>query len=60
MDESKVIQYAMELREAHGDQAEAEAVRKAEQYRNDGDQKQARIWEKIRDALYEMAGPHES
>ena len=50
----------MELREAHGDQAEAEAVRKAEQYRKDGDQKQAKIWEKIRDALYEMAGPHES
>ena len=60
MEESKIIQYAMELREAHGEQAQAEAARKAEAFRTGGDLEQAKVWEGILDALYEMQGPHSS
>ena len=60
MQESQIIQYAMEPRESDGDNAEAEAARKAKQFRKGGDHEQAKVWGKIRDAIFKLQGPHSS
>jgi len=55
-----IQEYARKLLNAHGDKAEYEAAQKAHQFKQEGDEKQAEDWMKIRKAIHQMRGPHES
>ena len=60
MQSTEINEHARKLLEAHGDKAELEATQKALKCIEEGDQKQAEDWEKIRAAIHQMRGPHES
>ena len=60
MQSTEINEHARKLFEAHGDKAELEAAQKASKCKEEGDQKQAEDWEKIRTAIRQMRGPHES
>ena len=60
MEVAKITEYARALFEAHGDKAEAEAAQKAKQYREEGNDAEAKTWQSIRKAISEMRGAHES
>jgi len=60
MDSLKIIEHARQLFEAHGDKAEAEAAQKASSFEAEGDNDQAEIWKKIRNAIHEMRQGHQS
>ena len=47
--------YAMQ-----GASAIAEAARKADAFRQAGDEEQARMWQRVEEVLREMRGPHQS
>lgn len=49
---------ARKLYEAHGDKAELEAAQNARQHKEDGDEEQAKDWQRIREVIAEMRGPH--
>ena len=55
-----IQEHARRLYEAHGDKAEFEAAQKARQHEEKGELEQAASWRKVRDAISEMRGPHES
>lgn len=60
MEMAKIAEYARALYEAHGDEAEAEAARKARQHEDAGEDDDAETWRAVRRAIAEMRGPHES
>ena len=60
MQSTEINEHARKLLEAHGDKAGLEAAQKARKCEEEGDQKQAEDWEKIRAAIHQMRGPHES
>lgn len=57
MDRTKLTEYAQELLRAHGDQAEAEAAKKAARCSEDGNTDQAAMWNSVRSVIAEMRGP---
>jgi hypothetical protein len=52
--------YARQLLEAHGDEAVAEAARKARELEQRGDAEEAGTWRQIEATLKAMRGPHAS
>ncbi len=55
-----IQEHARKLYEAHGDKAEHEAAQKASQARDAGDSTLAEEWQKVREAIHELRGPHSS
>lgn len=55
MEMIEIHEFARKLLEAHGDKAEQEAAQKAHQFKKEGDEKQARDWMKIREAIHSDA-----
>ncbi len=51
---------AEELLAAHGDNAEAEAAQKAVALEEAGNSEEAETWKKVRAAISQMRGAHES
>ena len=60
MNASEISAIAHHLFETQGAKAIAEAARKAESFRQAGDAQQARVWERVEEALRELRGPRES
>lgn len=60
MERAKITQYARSLFDAHGDKAELEAARKAEECREAGNESDADTWQAVRRAISEIRGAHES
>jgi hypothetical protein len=60
MQASEVHNYASQLLRLHGDEAQIIAARKALECERQGDHREAEDWRRVRDALKEMKGPHES
>ena len=60
MDMNEIHDYARRLLEALGNKAELEAAQKAADWERNGEKNQARDWRRIRVAIKEMRGPHES
>lgn len=60
METGKIIEYARQLKDAHGDKAIAEAAQNAKSFEAKGDAANAEIWRKVEAALREMQGPRES
>ncbi|KAB2941412.1 MAG: hypothetical protein K8F92_20760 [Hyphomicrobium sp.] len=56
----EIQEHARKLRDAHGDQAIAEAAQRAHALEQQGDAEQAETWRRIEAALREMQGPHVS
>ncbi|GBF26987.1 hypothetical protein MnTg02_02031 [bacterium MnTg02] len=52
--------YAKLLVDLHGDKAELQAARKARALEQDGQNENLELWRRIRTAIREMRGPHES
>lgn len=52
--------YAKLLVDLHGDKAELQAARKARALEQDDQGKKLELWRRIRTAIREMRGPHES
>ena len=60
MQTTEIHEHARKLLDAHGDKAELEAAQNARKFKESGDLKQADHWQKIRTAIHQMRGPHES
>jgi hypothetical protein len=60
MQETEIYDYARQLLEAHGDQAVAEAARKAAEFEQQGENEQAETWRHIEAAMKLMRGPRAS
>ena len=60
MKTTAIAAFAQELMEAHGSKAEAEAAQKAVAAENAGNAEEAQNWRKVRAAISQMRGPHES
>lgn len=60
MDAMKTTEYARALLSSHGAKAEAEAAQKMREYEEAGKTEEAEDWRKIRLAISEMRGPHQS
>ena len=60
MNATDVPAFARHLFETRGPAAIAEAARRAESCREAGDKEQARMWQRVEDALREMRGPRQS
>lgn len=60
MESIKILEHARALYTAHGDKAEAEAAQKATKCEEAGNTAEAADWRKIRKAISQMRGPHES
>jgi hypothetical protein len=56
MEETMISEYARQLREAHGDRAIAEAAQRAIACETQND-REARTWRQVEDALKAMRGP---
>lgn len=59
MEQSKVIEYARALYQAHGAKAEAEAAQKATALEDEGEVDQAATWRKVEAAIKGMRAPHQ-
>lgn len=57
---SEVHDYARQLLSLHGDKARLIAAQRCVESERRGDRREAEDWRRIRDALTEMRGPHES
>ena len=60
MNASDISTLARELFAAQGAKAIADAAQKANSCRQAGDNEQAKIWERVEEALRELRGPHQS
>ena len=60
MEETVIIEYARQLKEAHGDHAIAEAAQRAVACERERDKEGAQTWRHVEAALKEMQGPHVS
>jgi hypothetical protein len=60
MDSGDISAIARHLFETQGAKSIAEAAQKAEQFREAGDEEQARMWQRVEGVLREMRGPHQS
>lgn len=60
MQASEVHEYARQLLKLHGDKAGVVAVQKYVKSERRGDHQEVEDWQRIRDALIEMRGPHVS
>jgi len=60
MNSTDVYTVARHLFETEGAAAIAEAVRRAESFRQTGHQEGARMWQRVESVLREMRGPHQS
>ena len=60
MNATDISAIAHHLFETQGAKAIAEAARKAESFRQAGDAQQARVWERVEEALRELRGPRDS
>ncbi len=60
MEETVIIEYARQLREAHGDRAIVEAVQRAIACEKRHDKEAAQTWRHVEAALKEMSGPRAS
>jgi hypothetical protein len=60
MDMQQVHDFARKLIEAHGDAAEAEAAAKLQDAEKSGDKAEIDNWRRIRAAVRERKGAHES
>ncbi len=60
MDAIKTTEYARALLSSHGDKAAAEAAQKMREYEEAGNAEEADNWRRIRLAITEMRGPHQS
>ncbi len=56
----EIQEAAQMLYAAHGDRAEYEAAQKARMKKETGNIDQARDWQRIREAIAQMRGPHAS
>ena len=59
MNITDVSAIARHLFATQGPQAIAEAAQKAAQFRQAGDDEQAKMWERVESVLREMRGPHQ-
>ena len=59
MEVSRVAEYARALYEAHGDKAEAEAAKKAKEYEDAGEERDAADWKAIRAAIRAIRGANQ-
>lgn len=57
---SQVHDFARKFLNAHGKKAEAQAAIRAHRCEQQGDEKEAENWRRIRATLEEMRGPHAS
>lgn len=60
MDFLELREAARRLYDAHGDKSEFEAAQKARACRENGETEQAEDWQRIRELISEMRGPHAS
>ena len=60
MNMNEIHDYARRFLGTHGDQAEAEAARRAAGFEKQGDKSQAEDWRRIQAAISSMRGPHSS
>jgi hypothetical protein len=60
MNASDISTLARELFAAQGAKAIADAAQKANSCRQAGDNEQAKIWERVEEALRELRGPRQS
>lgn len=60
MQAMQVVEYARQLVEARGDQAEAEAARRIRSAEEEGSAAEAETWRRIRSAIHELRPPHVS
>ncbi len=60
MNAADVSAVAHHLFEAQGAKAIADAAREAASFAEDGDEEQARFWQRVEAALREMRGPRQS
>ena len=60
MNVTDISALARHLYETQGAQAIAEAAQIAASYRESGDEKQAKIWERVEAVLREMRGPRQT
>ena len=60
MQASEVHDYASQLLKLHGDDAPVIAAQKALECEKRGDRQEAETWQRIRDILMEIRGPHAS
>ena len=60
MNTTDISALARHLFSTQGAKAIADAARKAESFRQAGDEEQARTWERVEEALREMRGPRQS
>lgn len=56
----EIQETAQMLYAAHGDRAEYEAAQNARKQKETGNSEQARDWQRIREAIAQMRGPHAS
>ena len=57
MEEMIINDYARQLMDAHGQQAIAEAARRAAEYERNKDEEEAKTWRRVEAALKLMRGP---
>lgn len=60
MNTSDIAAIAHHLFATHGAKAIAEAAQKAESFAKDGDQEQAKLWQRVESTLREMRGARQS
>jgi hypothetical protein len=60
MQEVEVADFARQLFQAHGPKAAAEAAQKARALEEQGKADEATTWRRIKAAIKEMLGPHQS
>ena len=60
MQATKIAEFARQLLDAHGDQAEVEAARKLQEAEARGDGREADSWRRVRAAIHELRPPHAS
>ena len=60
MQTTKVAEFARALLDAHGDRAEIEAARNAQDAETGGDSQLAESWRRVRAAIRELRPPHAS
>jgi len=60
MEISRVTEFARALYDSHGDKAEAEAAKKAKEYEEAGEERDAADWNAIRAAIRTIRGANQS
>ncbi len=60
MEITKIAEYARALYDAHGNKAEVEAAKKAQECETAGDKAEAETWHAVRRAINEIRGVPES